>query len=649
MSSSTLNIIMITILFFLASANALANCPNGCSCDDDTLVVQCEENSRLDVLPITLNPSIQRLVIRNNKIKMIDSSIQFYGELYFLDLSYNHLVSVPMRSFDSQKKLQELHLNHNKISSMSNWTFQGLNSLTVLNLRGNFLEELNKGVFSVLPLLEELNLGQNRISRIDPAAFNGLVSLRVLYLDDNQLNAVPTPSFSLLGSLAELHVGLNAFSSLPDDAFAGLNRLAVLDLGGAGLLNITDGAFKGLMGLRNLVLSDNRLKTIPTSQLSELTRLEDLTLGQNDFTVIEANSFKGLVNLRRLDITGASQLERIEKAAFNENLNLDTLILASNKKLDTIEEGSLVGLPNLRHLVLKENAITTLTESLLAWHELKKLELTDNPLHCGCQLLWLQEKLLQKNFSQVQCASPEHLKDRLLRSLESDDLGCASNEVQQQLVICIVVVVIVAALTTLILLLYHYRRRVHEAFKDYKWNKRAISRKEHEYQKTFSDEDYMLELYASPSVFFLPGGAQGSGRRGPRPGGTAPAPGAAATLPVNGFTYINGPDACRHTHTLNNAHHHKNGLLPHHNTLNNGSLRSSLSDKKVNTFNKRNVDNNRYCRKQDNGYLKNYGCEQVRNNGFVAEPEYSVISEGGYAPPDDDFGRPCSRENTFSC
>lgn len=488
MNYSTIAIVV--LLMVLSPANALTNCPIGCDCNDDTLVVRCEEG-KLDVLPITLNPSIQRLVIKNNKIKTVDSSIQFYSELYFLDLSYNHLVSIPPNSFESQKKLQELHLDNNKLS-VFNHTFQGLKSLTVLNLRGNFLEELNSDVFSVLSLLEELNLGKNRLSRIDPSAFRGLNSLRMLYLDDNQLTAVPTPSFSLLGSLAELHVGLNAFNSLPDNAFSGLSRLSVLNLGGAGLVNISDGSFKGLVGLRTLDLSGNRLKNIPTSQLSELSRLEELTLGQNDFVVIEADSFKGLVNLRKLDITAASQLEKIEKAAFNENLNLETLTLASNKKLDTIEEGSLVGLPNLRHLILRENAFTSLTESLLAWHELKRLELTDNPFHCSCQLAWLQERLSQKNFSQVQCSSPEHLKERLLRNLGPDDLGCALHDTHQQLLIGVSIAASVALITGLFLFLYHCRKRVHEVFKDYKWNKRAISRKEHEYQKTFSEEDYIV-------------------------------------------------------------------------------------------------------------------------------------------------------------
>lgn len=486
---------MIQLLYLLgvlaASAQAIAFCPNGCTCNDETLVVQCEK-SKLDVLPITLNPSIQRLVLRNNKIKTIDSTFQFYGELQYVDLSSNHMVSIPTKSFDNQKKLQELHLNKNKISAVNNKTFQGLKSLTVLNLRENFLEELTKGLFAVLPQLEELNLGQNRISRIDASAFDGLVSLRVLYLDDNLLSSVPTQSLSFLGSLAELHVGLNAFAYLPDDSFEGLDKLSVLDVSGAGLSNISDNAFRGLTGLRSLNLADNRLRSIPTKQLADLNRLEDLTIGQNDFISIEEDSLKGLTNLRKLDVTGATHLEQIERGAFRDNMNLETIILSSNRKLDTIQEGALSGLPNLRHLVLKENAFTSLSESMLPWNELRVLELSDNPLHCSCNLLWLSNLLAHRNLSTVHCTTPSPLREKSLRMLGADDLGCSFHDSRQQAILGALCLSGVALLACLGFFLYRYRQRVREALKDYKWNKRAISRKEHEYQKTFSDDDYIV-------------------------------------------------------------------------------------------------------------------------------------------------------------
>lgn len=132
---STLAFTITILSMVIVPTTQLANCPNSCHCNDDTLIVECGEG-HLDVLPIALNPSIRRLAIRNNKIKTIDSSIQFYAELTLLDLSYNHLFNIPPRTFFYQKKLLELHLNHNKIGSISNKTFTGLTTLTVLNLRG---------------------------------------------------------------------------------------------------------------------------------------------------------------------------------------------------------------------------------------------------------------------------------------------------------------------------------------------------------------------------------------------------------------------------------------------------------------------------------------------------------------------------------
>ncbi|CAH0557647.1 unnamed protein product [Brassicogethes aeneus] len=495
LSMNWTSLLLLTIFLSIANAVNGLPCPGGCTCDDDTYVVTCERG-KLDVIPITLNPAIQRLVLKNNKIRTVDAAFQFYRDLLYVDLSYNHLGNIPKTSFTNQGKLQELHLNKNRVSSISNTTFQGLKSLTVLNLRENFIDELPRGIFSILPKLEELNLGQNRISKIDALAFEGLLALRVLYLDDNLLTTVPTASFSVLPSLAELHVGLNGFTVLPDDAFKGLEKLSVLDLSSAGLSNVSIDAFRGLNGLRSLNLADNKLNHVPTAQLSHLSRLEELVIGQNEFTIIEKNSFKGLTNLRKLDVTSATELQTIEKGAFSSNLNIETINFVSNKKLDTIEDGALVGLPNLKHLILKENSLKSLSEAMVSYSELHSFELTDNLIHCDCQLLFLSNlmSVKMKNIT-VQCATPLHLKDRPLRTLTADDLGCSFTDPRQQAILVTLCVSAIVLLGGLGLFLFRYRQRVREALKDYKWNKRAISRKEHEYQKTFSDDDYIMRQH----------------------------------------------------------------------------------------------------------------------------------------------------------
>ncbi|XP_015110109.1 insulin-like growth factor-binding protein complex acid labile subunit isoform X1 [Diachasma alloeum] len=486
------SILLLTTVCLITTAQS-GFCPTDCTCDDDTLVVSCIGVS-LDVIPIALNPSTQRIVLKESRIRMVDAAaFQFYGDLKIVDLSSNHLVTIPDASFAAQKNLVELHLRHNKISALTEKTFQGLVSLTVLNLRDNYLETLSNGLFTSLTKLEELDLGQNRIGKVEPGAFQKLGSLRVLYLDDNQLKSIPSPALAPLNALAELHIGLNVFSSLPDDGFKGLERLAVLDVMDAGLDNISEGAFRGLTSLRTLKLGGNKLREVPTKQLSILTRLEELTLGQNSFTMLRSGAFQGLSNLKKLDISGAKLLTTLERGTFSDNGNLETLILKSNRRLTTLEEGALAGLPNLRHLILRDNAFVTFPESLVSWSELHKFDISENPLICDCSLHWLASFLAPKNTSAVVCAEPLEVRLKPLKGMTSDELGCAFSDPRKQAVLLTVIVVCLGIIAGMALVLYYRcRKRVRDALKDYKWKNRAISRKEHEYQKTFSDDEYIV-------------------------------------------------------------------------------------------------------------------------------------------------------------
>ena len=183
-------------------------CPLACECNEKVLSVSCAA-SQLEVLPITLNPGIQRLQLQHNNIRAVDAALGFYAQLQYVDLSHNQLISLPDRGFLQQKKLLELRLTNNKIFNVSNGTFDGLKTVTILSLRKNFLEDMGSAVFTDLVKVEELDLGQNRIRSIHPAAFSGLEHLRVLYLDDNDLADVPSLALVPLPHLAELSLALN--------------------------------------------------------------------------------------------------------------------------------------------------------------------------------------------------------------------------------------------------------------------------------------------------------------------------------------------------------------------------------------------------------------------------------------------------------
>ncbi|XP_055622100.1 insulin-like growth factor-binding protein complex acid labile subunit [Toxorhynchites rutilus septentrionalis] len=487
-------VMLIAALVALVPAiGAISYCPNSCTCDDDKLHVTCGEGE-LDVLPIALNPSIRRLVIKFHRIRSIDSSIQFYTELTMLDLSYNHLLNIPEQIFMYQKKLLQLHLNNNKIGVLSNKTFAGMTELRVLNLRGNFIDQITGEMFKALPMLEELNLGGNRIGQLDPKAFDGLTELRILYLDDNAIKTIPTLSLTPLKTLAELYMGTNSLHKIQPGAFEGLQSLRRLDIHGSMLVNISVDTFRGLESIHSLDLSDNHLLKVPTVQLSTLKRLEELTIGQNDFESIPEGAFFGLSNLKSVDISGALNLKRIQAGAFSANPNLETLVIASNKELAEIEEGAFSGLPHIKNANLRDNKIGTFREELLPWKHLNSFDLSENPLACDCQMLWLRNLIHRRNIeteeAQFLCVYPERLHGEPLRDVSAEMLGCQHLQSKERAIFGAIIVASAATVTTFVLIVYRLRHRILDTIRrHWRTSKRDTlqEEKDMEIQKSLGD------------------------------------------------------------------------------------------------------------------------------------------------------------------
>lgn len=352
-----------------------AVCPSGCACDDENLHVNCVD-ANLDFVPITLNPSVQKLLLKNNRIRSIETGFSFYHELNFIDLSHNHLLKISQGSFSTQSRLIELHLNNNKITSLSNQTFgggsigsRGLPSLIHLNLRDNFLENVEPGIFIYTRNLKELDLGQNSLQEINSSAFEGLEKLRILKIDRNELRRVPQifsngtpkhfgqlpPQFGTtrLTTLIELFMGMNPIDSLEKNAFSALINLAILDLKGCHLNSVDPDAFRGLSHLKKLILSDNNLKAIPSVSFSPLHELEILKIGRNPISTLNAYAFSSLQILKVMEMSGAPELVEVDVATFISNLDLEVIEISSAKRLNSLPPKLFKGMSSLKNLVLK--------------------------------------------------------------------------------------------------------------------------------------------------------------------------------------------------------------------------------------------------------------------------------------------------------
>ncbi|KAL3197464.1 hypothetical protein MRX96_014633 [Rhipicephalus microplus] len=190
-------------LLFLASWTCMAAhamCPSRCVCDD--------ENLRVSGV----------------------SSFSVYGNLRYLDVSHNQLVSLGKENFHSHKYLVVLVLARNMISQLDNTTFKGLDELQTLLLNENYIDSIPAGVFAPLKKLEKLDLSQNRLVRVTEQAFQGLTKLKTLLLRDNKFVTIPSQAFAPLSFLLNLDLGLNMFSNIPEEAFVALKQLEELSL-----------------------------------------------------------------------------------------------------------------------------------------------------------------------------------------------------------------------------------------------------------------------------------------------------------------------------------------------------------------------------------------------------------------------------------
>ncbi|XP_022240443.1 chondroadherin-like isoform X2 [Limulus polyphemus] len=501
---------IVVLLFYFTClwTDVVAMCPVKCHCDDENLRVMCD-SANLDVVPITLNPELRELVLKNNHIKGIMASFSVYHNLKYLDVSHNQLVTIGKNNFQKQNNLRYLLLSRNMISSLENETFIGLEKLSVLQMNENFLEEIPPNVFSVLNNLENLDLSQNRIFSISDAAFEGLGSLRTLSLRDNKITEIPTHAFHDILTLLKLDIGLNSFRIVPEEAFSLLRQLEELSLDGCGIQTIELGAFRWLNSLLVLRLHDNELDEIPTNALFDVRRLEEINIGQNNFVELKPLCFKRLKYLRIIEICGSQKLIRIQKEAFADNSNIQKLVINHNKMFSKIDHQTFDGLPHLKFVSLRGNAFTTFQYDLLSWDELDVLDVRDNPLFCNCDLLWLWSLLNKKNFSSstlsdltdVRCADPPGLENVLLTEVSEEGLGCFLENRRRQIIIGVVVAAAVA-IVTLVLLGFRYREKLSRAFK----NKWTSGRKEPQYQKTacVEEESNILHAAAQQSLKMTP-------------------------------------------------------------------------------------------------------------------------------------------------
>ncbi|KAF8766948.1 Peroxidasin like protein [Argiope bruennichi] len=162
---------------------------------------------------------------------------------------------------------------------------------------------------------------------------------------------------------------------------------------------VLDNTFKNNVNknLTYFALSNTSTVHIVDGVLSELTNLEDVKIQKNPLATYKRNYFSRPSNIIVLDLDG-NQIETLPADAFSQ-------------------------MPRLQALSLKNNKISTIPDGVFSQinHKLSYLELEDNPLNCDCGFKWIISNKPKYSLT-GNCATPENLKGKTIKDLESADL-----------------------------------------------------------------------------------------------------------------------------------------------------------------------------------------------------------------------------------
>ncbi len=133
--------------------------------------------------------------------------------IHTLVLASNKLATLPDGMFDGMDELLELDLSYNQLTTLQPGIFDGLYNLHKLNLAANELRELQPGTFAGLQSLQELLLKVNKLTTLQPGAFNGLEHLEGLILSQNKLTTMVPHIFDGLHNLLWIELVDNPIAS----------------------------------------------------------------------------------------------------------------------------------------------------------------------------------------------------------------------------------------------------------------------------------------------------------------------------------------------------------------------------------------------------------------------------------------------------
>lgn len=379
--------------------------------------------------------NLQILNLEHNAIEIIaNGAFADLKSLHALTLSNNRLKSIDAFHLSELYVLNQLFLEGNLITNIDTRAFENLTNLNDLSLNDNLLTHIPASV-KKLRFLKSLDFGKNRIESIADNSFDGLDQLLGLRLVDNMIVNITRDTFSALSSVHVINLASNHIKHIDQSAFNANPTLRAIRLDNNQLEDIS-GVFTSIPNLAVLNVSDNQLRWFDYSHLPPT--LEWLDMHRNNISEL-GNYFdvRNQLQIKMLDVSH-NRLTRIDDSSLPDSL--ETLFV-NNNNLNEVAAGTFLKKRNIEKVVLYGNDIRTLDIGAFALQpvaenrDMPTFYIGDNPIHCDCHMEWLQRinelsHLRQHprvlDLDMVMC-SMEHERGEVIRplmDLQSQDFLC---------------------------------------------------------------------------------------------------------------------------------------------------------------------------------------------------------------------------------
>ncbi|KAG5672545.1 hypothetical protein PVAND_002666 [Polypedilum vanderplanki] len=321
-------------------------------------------------------PNLRMIDLSNNGLSHIHQVFTRSPQLRVIHLAKNKLTSIDETSFLGLNHLEQLNLQDNMISAMHEMSTAGMNSLLELNLQGNRLQVFHDKILDNTPNIEKLDLSRNNIQEVMPNAFRKTRSLQNLDLSGNSLKELPE-SLDNLSNLKDIDVSFNNIVHLEPDVIKSWRNLEEFRASNNKIQEITQGTLKNLPSLQYVDLSSNDIASIHRSAVRNLPELQEIVLADNRLVELRERAFEDLPNLQAVHLQ-QNNLRMISPNTFYNAPSILYLNLSTNQ-FRHMENVNLRSLRNLEVLDLSSNEIRRVASNPLRGLDwLVELKLNDN-------------------------------------------------------------------------------------------------------------------------------------------------------------------------------------------------------------------------------------------------------------------------------